>query len=192
MVLQAFLAGHRIDPVQGTIEGGHGSERRLSDLVDAFLDADAASERAASDNPVVYRVSTLEGPQIEGALSIGVGWLAPGTVGQEYFLTRGHFHAWRPAAEFYLGLSGEGAMVLESDEGDRVVRLAAGEVVYVPGDTAHRTVNTGDTPLVYAGIYPALAGHDYGSIAETNFRQVVLASPDGPRVALRTEVAGLS
>ncbi len=37
--------------------------------------------------------------------------------------------------------------------------LEAGAVVYVPGHTAHRTVNTGPAPLVYLGIYPWDAGH---------------------------------
>ena len=34
---------------------------------------------------------------------------------------------------------------------------------YVPGHTGHRTANVGDTPLSYIGVYPARAGHDYGT-----------------------------
>jgi glucose-6-phosphate isomerase len=32
-----------------------------------------------------------------------LGVLMPGKVGAEYFMTKGHIHAWRPAAEVYLG-----------------------------------------------------------------------------------------
>jgi glucose-6-phosphate isomerase len=55
----------------------------------------------------------------------------------------------------------------------------------VPGYTAHRTVNVGDEPLVYLGIYPANAGHDYGQIAKRNFRQMVLAGAQGPELVDR-------
>ena len=44
--------------------------------------------------------------------------------------------------------------------------LTPESAVYVPGHTAHRTINTGDMPLTYLGIYPARAGHDYGVIAD--------------------------
>ena len=30
-------------------------------------------------------------------------------------MTKGHLHAWREAAEFYIGLSGEGVMLLEDE-----------------------------------------------------------------------------
>ncbi|MEZ4638826.1 MAG: glucose-6-phosphate isomerase family protein [Caldilineaceae bacterium] len=117
----------------------------------------------------------------EGALHYAIGNLLPGRAGQEYFMTKGHFHAWRAAAEYYIGLSGEGVMLLESEDGEesRLLPLTANAAVYVPGHIAHRTINTGDEPLVYLGIYPAQAGHDYGAIAERNFRHVVVRSTAG-------------
>ena len=56
-------------------------------------------------------------------------------------------------------------------------------MVYVPGFTAHRTINTGNEPLVYWGIIGAEAGHDYGTVGERNFRQVVVEI-DGSPVAM--------
>jgi glucose-6-phosphate isomerase len=84
----------------------------------------------------------------------------PGKIGDEYFLTKGHLHAWRPAAEFYFGLSGEGVMLLEDEATgeSRLVPLRPHHAVYVPGHTAHRTVNTGAVPLTYLGVYPARPG----------------------------------
>ena len=86
-------------------------------------------------------------------------------------------------------MSGAGGLVLENDEGaERFVPLGTGEIVYVPGSTAHRTVNTGDEPFSYLGIYPGQAGHDYASIADDNFRLVILAGPDGPVVMNRSDL----
>ena len=59
-------------------------------------------------------------------------------------------------------------------------------IVYVPGFVAHRTINVGDEPLVYVGIYPAKAGHDYGAIAKRNFNEVVIRV-DGKPEAMKRE-----
>ena len=65
--------------------------------------------------------------------------------------------------------------------------LAANTVVYVPGHTAHRTVNTGSEPLVYWGILSSDAGHDYGAVGKRNFRQVIVAVDGKPVVMERAE-----
>lgn len=67
-------------------------------------------------------------------------------------------------------------MLLEDEQTGEssLVSLCGGEIVYVPGYTAHRTVNTGSTPLAYVGVYPWNAGHDYGAIAERNFLKMVV------------------
>jgi len=115
----------------------------------------------------------------------------PGRIGAEYFLTKGHLHAWRPAAEFYFGLQGEGMMLLEDETTgeSRLVDLRPQSVVYVPGHTAHRTLNTGSVPLSYIGVYPARAGHDYGKIAQRNFRFVVVERDGAPRMIERQALA---
>jgi len=116
--------------------------------------------------------------------------LMPGRIGREYFLTKGHLHEWREAAEVYVGLRGEGLMLLEDEETgrSRLLQLGAGRAVYVPGHTAHRTINSGTLPLLYLGIYPAAAGHDYGAIAERNFRKVVVEQDGQPVLLDRTEL----
>jgi glucose-6-phosphate isomerase, archaeal len=164
----------------GQIEGRPSIKRRLSELRGAFADTASYETALRDSDPIVYMVSSIEPAEGDGQLHYGLGVLMPGRIGTEYYLTKGHLHAWRPAAEVYIGLSGEGAMLLEDEQTgeSRLVPLRANSVVYVPGSTAHRTINTGDTPLVYIGVYPAVAGHDYGAIAERNFRKV-LAAIDG-------------
>lgn len=163
------------------------AERFLHDLAGCFENAATYDQACADGNPLVYTVSSITPGAGAGALHYGLGMIQPGRVGDEYYLTRGHLHSWRAASEVYVGLRGAGMMLLE-DERDGTCRahpLEANTVVYVPGYTAHRTVNTGAEPLVYLGIYPAEAGHDYGALKTENFKQVVVATPDGPRVRPR-------
>ncbi|MBP1649135.1 MAG: pgiA [Bacteroidetes bacterium] len=178
----------RFDPETGIVEGVPGISRRLADLRGAFTDEDAYEAALRRGNPVVYTVSSVSAGTGEGALHYGIGVLYPGTIGQEYFLTKGHLHSWRAAAEVYVGLKGEGKMLLEDEAtgGSTIVDLLPNSAVYVPGHTAHRTVNVGATPLVYIGVYPAEAGHEYREIAKKNFRMMMI-EVDGKPVAVKRE-----
>lgn len=164
------------DPHSGHVRGAGRTERRLSELAGYFADEAAYARRLAEEDSLLYTVAAVEPDSGPGALHYAIARLMPGRIGQEYFLTKGHFHAWRAAAEYYIGLSGHGLMLLENEQGtdSYTVPLRPNAAVYVPGHTAHRTINTGDEPLVYLGIYPAQAGHDYGAIAERNFHSVVV------------------
>ncbi|TVR87554.1 MAG: cupin domain-containing protein [Trueperaceae bacterium] len=177
-----------IDPHHLTLTGSIRSERRLSDLEGVFEDEAARCAAVERDDPVVYRVFAVErGADESGALSFGLGVLQPGRVGDEYFMTKGHLHTRREAAEVYVGMAGRGIMLLEDHRDGRCRAVAFGpnDVVYVPGHTAHRTVNVGTEPLAYLGIYPSDAGHDYAAIASGNFRQRVVRTDDAPRVVER-------
>ena len=166
----------RFDPVTGKIEGAKTVERRLADLHGCFADSAAFDAALKKDNPLVYAVGSVEPAAGEGDLHYGAGVIMPGKIGGEYFMTKGHLHAWRTAAEFYFGLSGEGVMLLEDEKTgeSRMVPLLPNCAVYVPGFTAHRTMNTGKVPLTYLGVYPARAGHDYAVISQNNFRCVIV------------------
>jgi len=182
-----LLATFGLDPAG--IDGRPMSERRLSDLRECFADKAACDAALARGNPLLYGVASVEPAGGDGQLHFGLGVLHPGKIGGEYHMTKGHFHAHRPAAEIYIGLSGEGAMLLEDEFSDecRLVPLRANSIVYVPGHTAHRTINTGAAPLVYLGIYPANAGHDYAALAKNNFAHVVVRGPDGRPALMKRE-----
>lgn len=173
-----------LDLTTGQIEGTDVLERRLSDLQGCFADEAAYQEQVRKENPVVYTVSSVKPADGDGDLHYGLGLIMPGLVGQEYFLTKGHLHEWREAAELYIGLRGEGAMLLEDEfSGESQLHpLGSNSTVYVPGNTAHRTINTGSSPLVYLGVYCAKAGHDYAFISERNFSEVVVAQENGPKL----------
>lgn len=176
------LSALSFDPLNPVVEGAIFSERRLSDMRGYFSDEEAYERSLQQADPIVYRVYSVELGHGEGDLIYGFGILMPGKVGQEYYFTKGHYHAWRPAAEVYIGLSGKGYMLLEDEhtQTSRLLPLNAHSVVYVPGYTAHRTINVGTTPLTYIGVNPAQAGHDYGRIQEQGFRNVLIEINDQP------------
>jgi len=187
----AELSWHDVlpfEPTNATIIGRSPTVRRLRDVQSIFADQPACQGLLAS-NPLLYSVTQVEDHNGEGDIHYGLGILMPGKVGREYFMTKGHLHAWRPAAEVYIGLRGRGMMLLEDERtGEcRAVPLEANSTVYVPGHTAHRTINVGDAPLVYWGILSSAAGHDYGAVAERNFRLVVVEKHGQPIVMERAD-----
>ncbi len=170
-----------------TLKGATLIERRLSELRGIFVDDHAYEAALAAGDPVVYNVQSVAPAEGEGALHYALGSIQPGRIGDEFYMTKGHLHAWRLASEIYIGLSGQGMMILEDEHSGQseAVPLVANSIVYVPGATAHRTANTGDEPLVYLGIYAFNAGHDYATIAERNFRKLLVGPSSKPILADR-------
>ncbi|MEZ4863200.1 MAG: glucose-6-phosphate isomerase [Caldilineaceae bacterium] len=158
-------------------------ERRLSAMRGYYADAAAFEQMLAAEDPILYEVYNVERPTISGELTSGVTILHPGKVGQEYFMTKGHFHAVLETGEVYYALAGTGMMVMETPEGETSVKpLCAGEVVYVPPRWAHRTVNVGSEDLRFFWVYPAHAGHDYGTIERQGFRKLIIEADGRPTV----------
>jgi glucose-6-phosphate isomerase len=179
----------RFDVATGQITGAPVVHRHLSDLRGCFFDTVAYELALRAGDPLLYSVSAFEPGRGDGDIHYGLGRIMPGRIGPEYYMTKGHFHAWREAAELYIGLAGEGMMLLEEESSGASQTLPLGpfQTVYVPGHTAHRTINTGAVPLVYLGVYPARAGHDYGAIAERNFRKIVIDRTGKPVLLDRSE-----
>jgi glucose-6-phosphate isomerase len=190
MLPSTHLLSH-YNPLTGEIPGAVMVQRHLSDLRGCFADQAAYAAALAAGNPLLYSVGAVEPAPGEGDLHYGIGRLMPGKIGAEYYMTKGHLHAWRPAAEFYFGLTGDGVMLLEDEATgeSRLVPLRPNGVVYVPGHTAHRTMNVGPTPLTYLGVYPARAGHDYRAIAERNFRCAVVEVHGRPTMIERPNLS---
>ena len=150
--------------------------RMLSAMKGQFYDQDSYAALLAREDVVLYEVYEMKRPEVAGELLHGISIVHPGVVGDEYFMTKGHFHAELETAEVYYCLNGEGVMVMETPEGDwRVEELRPGRVLYVPPRWAHRSVNTSpDEDLVTFFVYPGHAGHDYGTIEHHGFRKLVV------------------
>jgi glucose-6-phosphate isomerase len=159
-------------------------QRKLSALRGQFLDGETFERLLALEDTVLYEVYEIERPHTPGELLIGVSIVHPGKVGNEFFMTKGHFHAILDTCEVYLCLKGEGFMVMENPEGEWSVEpLSPGKVLYVPPRWAHRSVCTSrQEDLATFFIYPAHSGHDYGTIEQQGFRKLVLDGPTGVEI----------
>lgn len=148
--------------------------RRLADMAGMYADSDAERARIEDDDPLIYEVFQYDVPAFAGELVVCTTLLHPGKVGDEFFMTKGHFHEQRDRAEVYYGLKGHGQLILAKDGESRTVAMAPGTVAYVPPHWAHRTANTGDEVLGFFAVYPGDAGHDYGTIETEGFPQSVV------------------
>lgn len=166
----------------GAIEDADVVERRLSSMASFYRDQDAARAMLAED-PVLYRVFTARQAGDPGGWYVATSVLEPGSVGDEYFMTKGHYHEQDDAPEVYLTLRGEGMLVMQTRQGQASVQpMRPGVFNYIPAGWAHRTVNTGDEPLAFFAVWPVHVGHDYATIAELGFTKLVVKGQEGPKV----------
>jgi len=145
--------------------------RKTSDMRGYYAD-EAALERliAEQDDPLHYEVFEKTVPLEQGHLMLCISKLQPGVVGEECFMTKGHYHTVSGTAEVYLCIRGRGLMLMKTAGGECAAEpMAPGRMVYVPPHWAHRSINTGGEPLVSFCVYPAEAGHNYGDIATEGF-----------------------
>jgi glucose-6-phosphate isomerase len=158
--------------------------RPLSEMQGYFADVESYTRMVAAGDPTLYEVYEVVRPEDPGELLHGTTILHAGKVGDEYFMTKGHFHAVLDTAEVYYVLQGEGVMVMETPEGEWAIEtLRPGRVLYVPPAWAHRSVNTSsDEDLITFFVYPGHSGHDYGTIETQGFRKRVIDHSGSPRV----------
>ena len=179
---------HSIEPfgVQLDLHTGHihpvGKiiQRRLSDTSQMYYDTAAANQiLTEEEDRLIYEVYATDLPEEEGQVLYSTTIIYPGCVGDEFHMTRGHFHEKRDRAEVYVGLSGAGYLILQNDRDEiRTISMKRGTVAYVPSMWAHRTANTGDEHFVFFAAWPGDAGHDYGTIEQSGFAKL-LVSRDG-------------
>ncbi|MFP5226734.1 MAG: glucose-6-phosphate isomerase family protein [Acidobacteriota bacterium] len=172
-----------VDWTSGEISGPGVEEavKTLGQLQGIFLDTEAW--RSIDPATEVYRVRFWKPVPdgTEGGLFWGCTVLQPGRVGDEYFMTFGHFHAIRNRAEFYATVKGSGAMVFMDEARNTWSQpMSPGSVHYIPGNVAHRVANTGSEPLVFLASWPSDAGHDYEQIRSAGFSKRLLMRDGKP------------
>ncbi len=172
MALPSLPRGMRLNLATGELSGPDVTEstRTIEGLAGYFRDEEARAQMDP-DTPV-YTVQSYE-PEPEGkpgGLCAATTFLQPGLVGDEYFLTRGHFHWDEDRPELEVGISGQGMLVLMDCGGNTWTEdLGPGVVLHVPPSVAHRVVNTGNVPLVFVSFWNSETGHDYAVITERGF-----------------------
>lgn len=149
--------------------------RRLSDMKGTYLDIAVTEELLKQGDPVIYEVYEADVPHEEGQLIYCTSIIYPGKIGDEYHMTKGHFHSREGTAEIYFGLHGRGYLLMQTHDGQAsVIEIVPGTVAYIPPFWAHRTVNIGNENFVFFAVYPGDAGHNYGIIEERGFAKLVM------------------
>jgi len=161
-------------------------DRSLNEMQDVFYDQDAVKRSLAEQNPSIVKVWMAPIPYDRGHLMSCMTVIYPGTIGDEFYMTKGHFHT-DPVndPEYYLTIRGEGMLLLQTREGDTSVsEMLPGILNYIPPGWAHRTVNTGDEDFVFLGFFPSAAKRDYSFIGlgKENFKKVVVKRLGKPEV----------
>ncbi len=153
--------------------------RHASDMRKHYRDNAAFEALVADGNPVHYEVFERPVPNEYGHLMFCISDLKAGCVGDECFMTKGHYHTRINTGEIYLALRGRGFMMMKTTDGQcRYEEFVPGRMVYVPPFWGHRSINTGDEPLISFCVYPADAGHNYGDIEREGFPKRVFRRAD--------------
>jgi glucose-6-phosphate isomerase len=170
--LSIIDATNTIDYGNGQISGNavQNYTKYLRDLQHTFEDEEAFSN--SDSNKVIYLVQAIfpikEGT--EGGLFYGRTIIYPGKIGNEYYMTKGHFHEKADRGEFYWGIKGEGMLLLmDKKRNTWAEKIYPGSLHYINGYTAHRTVNTGNSVLSFGACWPSDAGHNYQEIMDNGF-----------------------
>jgi glucose-6-phosphate isomerase len=150
--------------------------RKLSSMKGQYMDTKAYNGLQKKEDVLLYEVYEKLAPEIPGELIQGLSIVHPGKVGEEYFMTKGHFHSILNTAELYYCLKGHGYMMMENPDGMwQAEELKPQVALYVPGSWAHRSINIGDKEdLITLFCYPADAGHDYATIETKGFRKLIV------------------
>ena len=172
------------DLVTGLSKTQKSLQRHLSQMRNMFYDNDAFEAQLQKEDLLVYEFFDMGVPPSENEIAYGTSIAYPGKIGDEYFMTKGHFHSVLETAEVYYCLRGHGYMMMENPEGDWEAReLSPGSALYVPARYAHRSINTSqDEPLVTFFAFPGHAGHDYGSIEKEGFSKIVVERAGNPTI----------
>ncbi len=144
--------------------------RRIKDLSGIFLDEETLKKMNAE--LIVYTVQAWMpvDESTPGGLYFGTSTIMPGKVDNEYFMTKGHFHAKSDRAEFYWGVQGKGMLILMDRERNTwAEEVYPGSLHYIGGEIAHRLANIGSENLIVGACWPSDAGHNYDEIATNGF-----------------------
>ncbi len=165
------LTGNKIDRVV----------RKIKDIKEIFTNKEAIKQ--LDSDKIVYEVESYlpVAENTTGGLFFGITFIHPGTVGIEYFMTKGHFHKILNRAEFYWCIEGEGMLILmDKNRNTWAEKMYPGSLHYINGYTAHRTANTGNSILSFGACWPSDAGHDYDTIITQGFSKILVSQNGVP------------
>ena len=142
-------------PAATVIPTGPVLTRRMSSL-EGLFEAEQLRRRArGAGDPVVYTVASSPVPELPRELPQSITTIPPGTLGGEFYMTKGHQHP-DPQGEIYLCLRGTGGLLTFDGTRTSWIEMTPGVIGYMPPGWAHRSVNTGDRGVPVPGRLPRL------------------------------------
>jgi glucose-6-phosphate isomerase len=167
--IQYYFDSGLIDPSNQVVN------RRVSDLAEMFSDQQAVQAIIQDGDRLVYDIQYVPFITSKSDMALGVTRIQPGKVGNEYNMTKGHFHARDDQPEIYFCVHGTGYLLMETAEGEFIAHpWAPGTITHIPPMYAHRVVNTGDDVLIFVASFHISAGHDYDLITRRGFAQIAV------------------
>jgi glucose-6-phosphate isomerase len=159
-------------------------KRRLSDMESMYLNNEILKKMLKKEDTIIYEFYDLGLPETPNELAYGTTILYPGKVGDEYFMTKGHFHEILETAEIYYCIKGHGILLMENQEGQiEIQEMKPGISIYVPPKFAHRSINISDNePLISFFTMRADAGHNYKTIETKGFRKIIVEKNGKPEI----------
>lgn len=160
-------------------------ERKVSDLAMMFHDTTAVESTVKAGDPLVYEIFYYGFKTSVSDMALGTTRIQPGKVGDEYYMTKGHFHEAYDQPEIYFCVKGEGYLLMETHEGEfQAEKWTRGTISHIPPMWAHRVVNTGSEPLVFVATYHLAAGHIYKDVEEKGFLKCLVEKDGKPTFVL--------
>lgn len=132
------------------------SIRKLSDMSGFFKNKKEVNKILEKKDIELYNVYIKEFSPI----NIGLTVINPGTIGKEYYFTKGHVHA-NKTPEFYILLEGKGKLLIQKSK-PKIINLKKGKIALIPESYAHRLINTGKNKLKVLTIYHEESKPKYG------------------------------
>ncbi len=166
------------------------TSRKVSDLAMMFADQQAVEQLIKSGNPEVYQIRYYPFQTKNSDMALGVTMILPGKVGNEYYMTKGHFHEADNQPEIYHCVQGKGVLQMMTIDGDYVAApWQKDTITHIPPQYAHRVVNTGNIPLVFVASFHLAAGHVYGPIENKGFKYIIVEKDGKPEEILSSKWA---
>jgi glucose-6-phosphate isomerase, archaeal len=160
------------------------TKRMLSDMKGIYFDNESLESLLKKGDLCVYEFYELGIPEDSSHLAYGTTIIYPGKVGDEYFMTKGHFHEKLDTAEVYYCIKGHGFLLMEDVNGRvETQEMLPGISVYVPPKYAHRSINISQNePFIMFFVFRADAGHDYKTIETKGFRKLIIERDRKPEI----------
>lgn len=137
------------------------SQTTLESYLNYYQNGKQTTDRSKVIYEVEYHDNGLNEGQ-KGGLFFGISHVMPGSVGQEFYMTKGHLHQEKDTDEYYWGISGQGLLLLVFADGTyELEAVNKGSIHYIPGNTSHRLINIGTEKLSVGACWLTESGHDY-------------------------------